>query len=88
MNQREFFKELMLFIKGIITERTSIETLAEGTADLIKEFEQEIRKDQDKITRQACAESVSKLEPIWVCDNESGIDPDKVHQAIINTKAI
>lgn len=47
------------------------------TNQLLSEFESEIRKDQDKITRHACAESSLS------CD-----DLESVHSAIINTKAI
>ena len=54
--------------------------------DVIKEFEQEIRKDQDKITRHACAESIDQE---LINNNHSGNFARQLcREAIINTKSI
>jgi len=48
-------------------------------------------KDQDKITRHACAENVSKIDPEWMnrtADGSRIIDINRAHEAIMNTKAI
>ena len=62
---------------------------------ILQEFEKQIRKDQDKITRHKCAENVLSCE--IKCDNvgydlinpgSDHIDIDEAHSAIINTKSI
>ncbi len=65
------------------------------TEKLLSEFESEIRKDQDKITRHSCAESVLSCD--IKCENagydmikpgSDHIDIDEAHSAVMNTKAI
>ena len=72
-------------------------------AQLVNRFEKEIRQDQDKITRHACAENVSKIDDLSEVITrgagdlfQNNIHPiaggpsfkDKAHAAIINTKAL
>ena len=59
---------------------------------MLKDFEQEIRKDQDKITRHACAEASLceygqdvNAEYTW---EDLDDQRNTIHQAIINTKSI
>ncbi len=53
----------------------------------LKKFESEIRKDQDKITRHACAE-IAVNEGSDECGFYTLHSSTSIHQAIMNTKAI
>jgi len=53
----------------------------------IEQFESKIRKDQDKITRHACAEISITTQIDYDGDSVTKLR-NAIHQAIINTKAI
>ena len=54
---------------------------------IIKIRDMDIRKDQDKITRHACAESITKIGKLRVdLESDWAIYKDKAHQAIILTQ--
>jgi hypothetical protein len=61
--------------------------------EVLKKFESEIRKDQDKITRHACAEEINLLENEPITDLLTDTDYlvinlNDASNAIMNTKAI
>lgn len=58
-------------------------------SNLLSELEKEIRQDQGKITRHACAESIISLE--YDCETPNGDDTirtDIAHNVVMNTKAL
>ena len=54
----------------------------------IVEFEKDIRKDQDKITRHDCAENVIKMQDTVIFGGSGGVSRNKAHSVIMNTNAI
>ncbi len=56
----------------------------------LEKHEIEVRKDQDKITRHACAENINNIDNVEIngsYDNDY-LDSGKVHNTIMNTKTV
>lgn len=69
----------------IISEKSDPVQEAMKMIEILKGFEQEVRKDQDKITRHACAENViiegtrKNYYHDWMCS---------IERIIMNTKSV
>lgn len=59
-------------------------------ATAVSKFADAIRKDQDKITRHACAEIISDMDAYESIEYHIGgaVDRNDAHRLIMNTKAI
>jgi hypothetical protein len=68
-------KELLYAIKHADTENECLSRIIESL------------KEQDKITRHACADSVLALQ-FELSNFKAVVDMDDAHQAIMNTKAV
>lgn len=79
-------------LQGVDHSKASVSAKIKYVFEFLKDFEKEIRKDENKITRHVCAEAVSKIE-LHAIDGtqfDTGVREalKSVHQAIMNVNAV
>ncbi len=91
--KKEITFELNEFISDIAKLLGEDDLGHDGKSWSIDDFKnaiQEVKEEQDKLTKDACTKAVSKCEEVEVCEFKihNAIELEDAHRSIMNTKAI
>ncbi len=79
-------EEIYLYIENLSELRLTHKINSKDIFQILQDFEILTRKDQDRITRQACIEILNNCKRMWSGEYrvDSWIDLDDAHQAIMD----